>query len=136
MAWNGAALSPRKFGEFPESALKVVPSFVPDAQILRDGEGYVQLKMPRPRTFWWRFLCFIFKAPDYRIITLDETGSEMAALIDGKTTFSELSEHLAAARTLEEGQARESMAAFLRRLGYEGVIRLAGRGEGSEGSGG
>jgi len=89
-----------------------------------DEEGMVRITIPRPRTWFNRLLTFIFRREGYKILTLDETGTRMLGLIDGRRTFSELARVLCEEHSLEEGRAARSMAMFLERLAREGVIGM------------
>ena len=93
--------------------------------VARTDEGLARIEIPRPDTRLRRFLSFIFRLPDYKILVLDETGSQMLSLINGRRSFSELAGHLARTHSMEDLQARRSMAAFLERLCGEGVTGLS-----------
>ena len=95
-----------------------------DVTVEKTDRGLARITIPRPDTLPRRFLSFIFRLPSYKILTLDETGTEVLSLINGRRTFSELAAHLARAHSLEDGQARRSMAAFLDRLARERVIEF------------
>jgi hypothetical protein len=124
--------------EISEETLNIVPFIVSGVEITKNEEGLAQVRIPRPKTRLMRFLCFIFKAGDYKMVVLDETGTEMLGLIDGQRTFRDLAEYLEKNRSLRVRQARESMAAFLARLSEERVIAFKRRiadGEAAEGGG-
>jgi hypothetical protein len=91
------------------------------------ADGFVRIRIPRPDTRIRRFLSFIFRLGDHKILVLDETGTEMFGLINGQRTFKELARHLAGACSLEEDLAEQSMAAFLNRLSHEGVVKYAAK---------
>lgn len=88
----------------------------------RSDEGMARIEIPRPNTRRRRFVSFIFRLPDYKILILDETGTEVLSLINGRRSFSDLAGRLARAHSMEDIQARRSMAAFLERLYDDGVI--------------
>jgi len=124
--------------EISEETLDLIPFVFPGVEIARDKEGSAEVRIPRSKTRLMRFLCFIFKAGDYRIVVLDETGTQVLDLIDGQRTFRDLAEHLEKTRLLQTRQARESMAAFLARLSEEHAIAFKKRiadGEAAEGVG-
>ncbi len=106
----------------PESTLALVPRLAEGVEIAVNDEGFAEASVPYPRTRWMRFLRFIFKAPDVRILVLDEAGTFAAGLIDGRRTFGELSALLAEERGLEASEAQRSMAAFLRSLADRRMI--------------
>lgn len=108
-----------------EHPFGLVPALKSGVQVAKNAEGFAQLRIPRPRTRLHRFLGFIFRLPDYKILVLDETGTEMLGLIDGRRTFRELATRLQQSRSLERTVAEVSMAAFLRRLVEERVISMS-----------
>lgn len=112
--------------ESVDRVLGLVPYVVSTVETSRNKDGLAEIRIPRPRTRWVRFLCFIFRLPDYKILILDETGTEMLELIDGQRTFRDLAKHLEETKSLTCVAAQASMAAFLRRLDDERVISVRG----------
>jgi len=88
-------------------------------------DGAARIKIPRPDTRFRRFLSFIFRLPGYKILILDETGTEVLSLINGQRSFSDLVRHLVQAHSLDDLQARQSMGAFLNRLSREGIVEMS-----------
>ncbi|MHC4715274.1 MAG: PqqD family protein, partial [Planctomycetota bacterium] len=93
-------------------------------EVTETSGGLARIMIPRPRGRRWRFLSFIFRLGDCRILLLDETGTSVLGLINGRRRFSDLVRCLAQMHSLEDLQAGRSMAAFLGRLQSEGVIEI------------
>jgi len=113
----------RKRVSVPDEA-DPAPYVLDRVDVESDEEGMARVSIPRPRTWFNRLLTFIFRREGYKILTLDETGTRMLELIDGRRTFSDLAEVLSEEHSLEEDQAGRSMAMFLERLAREGVIGM------------
>ncbi len=95
-----------------------------DVIIEESDEGFARLRIPLPETRFRRFLSFIFRLPGYKILILDETGTQVLSFINGRRGFSELAGLLAEARSMGDAEAKGSMAAFLDRLASERVIEF------------
>ena len=105
--------------------LQPVPRISDQVEITMTDEGVARIRIPRPDTRFRRFLSFIFRLPGYKILILDETGTEVLGLVDGRRTFSELAGHLVETHSLGQLEAQHSMAAFLNYLSREGVIEVS-----------
>jgi hypothetical protein len=93
-------------------------------EVTETSGGLARVVIPRPKGRVWRFLSFVFRLGDSRILVLDETGTSVLGLINGRRKFSDMVRCLAQMHSLDDIQAGRSMAAFLGRLQSEGVIEI------------
>jgi hypothetical protein len=90
-----------------------------------NDEGYVVVTLPRREDTTGRLLSWVFMVPESRPIVLDEIGTMIWGLCDGKHSFADLSVALAERYTITSREAEVSLAEFLRRLGKRGMIAFA-----------
>jgi hypothetical protein len=88
----------------------------------KNDEGYVVVTLPRRQDLTGKALSWVFMVPESRPIVLDEIGTMMWELCDGKHSFSDMAGALAQHYSVTAREAEVSLAEFLRRLGKRGMI--------------
>ena len=99
-----------------------VVRLAPGVEVGKTEEGLARIRIPRPRSGFQRFLSFIFGLRDHKILVLDETGTAVLSLINGRRKFSDLVASLAEMHPMDPLLARRSMEAFLYKLTTDGVV--------------
>jgi hypothetical protein len=90
-----------------------------------DEQGLVSVKIPRKDTRWVKAMSKIMYVPASRVISLDEIGSYVWRMCDGKTTVKELIDDFRTKYKLSRKEAEIFMVTFLRTLTQKGIIGLA-----------
>jgi hypothetical protein len=90
-----------------------------------NDEGYAVITLPRREDNTGKLLAWVFMVPESRPVVLDEIGTLIWDLCDGKHSFAELSSALAEHYSVTPREAEVSLAEFLRRLGKRGMIAFA-----------
>jgi hypothetical protein len=90
-----------------------------------NDEGCAVVTLPRRDDTTGKFLAWVFMVPESRPIILDEIGTMIWDLCDGKHSFAELSSALAEHYSVTSREAEVSLAEFLRRLGKRGMVAFA-----------
>ena len=90
-----------------------------------NDEGYVVVTLPRREDTTGKLLSWVFMVPESRPIVLDEIGTLIWGLCDGKHSFADLSAALAEKYSITAREAEVSLAEFLRSLGKRGMIAFA-----------
>lgn len=89
-----------------------------------DEKGLASIKIPRKDTWWVKAMSKIMYVPSSKVVSLDEVGSYVWRMCDGKTTVKELIEDFRKEFKLSRKEAEVSMVAFLRTLAQNGIIGL------------
>ncbi len=90
-----------------------------------NNEGYVVVTLPRREDTTGKLLSWVFMVPESRPVVLDEIGTMIWGLCDGKHSFADLAAALAERYSITSREAEVSLAEFLRRLGKRGMIAFA-----------
>ena len=88
----------------------------------KTDDGEVQITVIRQRNWKIRLLSKIFYIPKKRKITLDELGTEVWSLCDGKTAVAEMIEALSKKYQLNRKEAEISLLTYLKTLGQKRFI--------------
>jgi len=108
-----------------EQSLESVPvrNQAIEAEETEDGE--VRLVIPLRQTWWARLLSRLFYVPKTRRIALDEVGSFVWGLCDGKHNVRQIIQALCQRYRLHRKEAEVSVVAYLRQLARKGIIGIA-----------
>ena len=102
-----------------------------------NDEGEVQIRVTRQDSWKIRLLSRMFYIPKERKITLDELGTQVWTLCDGKNTVGQMIETLSKKYQLNRKAAEVSLLNYLKTLGQKRFVGfLLEGGEKSRGSGG
>jgi len=94
-----------------------------EAEETEDGE--VRLVIPLRQTWWARLLAKVFYVPKTRRVALDEVGSFVWGLCDGKHNVRQIIQALCERYRLHRKEAEVSVVAYLRQLARKGIIGIA-----------
>jgi len=106
-----------------EQFLQAVPLVPPSVEIVRTSEGLIQVQSPvaRPRAVIAPIKWFL-PAVSYRRIELDEFGTEVFDLCDGKRAIEKIIEIFAVAHKFSFREAQVSITSFLQMLTSRGLV--------------
>ena len=85
-------------------------------------EGEIRIKIKRNDSWRIRFLSKLFYIPKSRKITLDEVGSEVWQLCNGRNSVGDMIEKLSAKYQLNRKEAEISLLQYLKTLGEKRFI--------------
>ncbi|MHC4480314.1 MAG: PqqD family protein [Planctomycetota bacterium] len=105
-----------------EGALNAKPVLHRLVKVERSDEGTVILQIPRRQSAMVRAISQWFHIPPYKQVALDELGTFVIELCDGRHTVSEIVEKFSKRFRLSHREAEASMTAFLRTLAKRSVI--------------
>ena len=89
----------------------------------KNDDGEVQIKVTRQDDSWKvRLLSKMFYIPKQRKITLDELGTEVWSLCDGKNTVGQMIEALSEKYQLNRKEAEVSLLNYLKTLGQKRFV--------------
>ncbi len=89
----------------------------------KTDDGEVQIKVTRQDDSWKvRLLSKMFYIPRQRKITLDELGTEVWSLCDGKNTVGQMIEALSEKYQLNRKEAEVSLLNYLKTLGQKRFV--------------
>jgi len=108
-----------------EQSLDSVPVRNSHVTETRTESGEVTLYLARRDTWWVAALSKIFYIPKGRRLALDELGTSVWDMIDGKTDVKQLIARFAGTYRLSKREAELSIVAYLRLLARRGVIGIA-----------
>ncbi|HUS58241.1 MAG TPA: PqqD family protein [Planctomycetota bacterium] len=108
-----------------EQSLKSVPVKNPHLVETRTETGEVILYLPRREVWWVKALSKILYIPKGRKLALDELGTNVWDLIDGKSNVGQLISRFAEKYRLSKREAELSIVAYLRMLAKRGIIGIA-----------
>lgn len=108
-----------------EQSLGSVPLRNEVIEAERTDDGEVRLIIPRRERWWVRSLGRLFYIPKQRPLTLDEIGSFVWELCDGKHTVRQIIKALSKRYRLHRKEAEVSVVAYLRQLTKRGIIGIA-----------
>ena len=90
-----------------------------------DDKGEIALTIPQNHKAWLRIIAHVFRLPDKRVIVLDDVGSYVWELCDGKKSLSQISKQVSDKYNLTVKEAEMSLIEYLRTLGKRGIIGFA-----------
>jgi len=108
-----------------EQSLTSVPLRNEAIEVERTNAGEVRLLIPRRQTWWVKTLARVFYVPKKRRITLDEIGSYVWELCDGRTNVRQIIRALCKRYKLHRKEAEVSVVAYLRQLAKKRLIGIA-----------
>jgi len=109
-----------------EQSLRCVPVRNEHVEETRSDSGEVTLYLPRREVWWVNALAKIFYIPKKgRGIVLDELGTSVWDMIDGRTNVKQVIERFAGTYRLSKREAELSIVAHLRNLAKRGLIGIA-----------
>ena len=112
-----------------EESLAARPALNPLVKIEKADDGAVILHVPRRDNALVRTVCRVFRLPPYRRVALDELGSFVIQLCDGRRPVSEVVEKFAEQFRLSRRDAEVSVVTFLRLLARRAIVGLVIEGE-------
>ncbi|MFQ5808931.1 MAG: PqqD family protein [Armatimonadota bacterium] len=116
-----------------EQAMAALPLRNPTLKWRRNDRQDVVVTLTRRKDTRGRLISFFFHVPSSRDITLDEVGSKVWSLSNGKRTVDEMIDALASEYKLNRREAEVSLTEYLRQLGQRGMVGLlVDRDEGDE----
>jgi hypothetical protein len=89
-----------------------------------DAAPVVVLQVPRRQDRLGRMMNRIFEAPSHRQVVLDELGTDVWQLCDGRNSIEALIRELARRHKLERREVEVSLTTYLRTLTQRGFIGL------------
>jgi hypothetical protein len=92
-------------------------------------EGEIRIKIKRDNSWKIRFLSKLFYIPKNRKITLDEVGSEVWQLCNGRNSVGDMIEKLSVKYQLNRKEAEISLLQYLKTLGEKRFIGFVMRDE-------
>ena len=97
-----------------------------EVEELRSGRCRVAVPLKRPR---WLVppLTWILPFSSHRRVELDELGSEVLRLCDGRRSVEEIIEKFASSHKLTFREAQVSVTTFLKQLTQRGIIVIVGQ---------
>jgi hypothetical protein len=94
-----------------------------------NDDGEVVVKVERQETLRVRLLSKIFYIPRERKITLDEVGTEVWQMCNGKTSVAQMIERLGKKYQLNRKEAEVSLLSYLKTLGQKRFVGFLIEGE-------
>lgn len=91
----------------------------------RTDNGEVQIRVTRQDNWKIALLSKLFYIPKERKITLDEVGSEVWQMCNGRTTVGQMIEGLSSKYQLNRKEAEVSLLSYLKTLGQKRFIGFA-----------
>jgi len=88
-------------------------------------DGEVSLVVPQKRTLWVRAISKVFMLPSSRVVVLDEVGSFVWTMCDGRNSIDSMVNTLRNKYKLTRKEAETSLLAYFRKLGKRGIIGFA-----------
>lgn len=95
----------------------------------KTDDGEVQVSVTRQESWRVRLLSKVFYIPKKRKITLDEVGSEVWQMCNGRTTVAQMIEELSGKYQLNRKEAEVSLLAYLKTLAQKRFVGFLVDGE-------
>lgn len=89
-----------------------------------DNVSVALLQIPRLRNKWADFVARWMQVPDFKRIELDEIGSDVWEMCDGKTNVEGIAKAIGAAYRLNKRQSEVSVTAYLKMLAERRLIAV------------
>ena len=90
-----------------------------------DDKNEVSLVIPQKDKLWVKITSKIFMIPDKRVVVLDEVGSFVWTLCDGKNSVEHIVKRLCNKYNLTRKEAEVSLLTYMRQLGKRGFVGFA-----------
>jgi hypothetical protein len=90
-----------------------------------DDKNEVSLVIPQKEKLWVKITSKIFMIPDKRVVVLDDVGSFVWTLCDGKNSIEHIMRRLCNKYNLTRKEAEVSLLTYMRQLGKRGFIGFA-----------
>jgi hypothetical protein len=90
-----------------------------------DDKNEVSLVIPQKDKLWVKITSRIFMIPDKRVVVLDEVGSFVWTLCDGKNSVEHIVKRLCNKYNLTRKEAEVSLLTYMRQLGKRGFVGFA-----------
>ncbi len=90
-----------------------------------DDKNEVSLVIPQKQKLWVRIVSKVFMLPGKRVVVLDDVGSYVWQLCDGKNSISHIVKSLCERYRMTRKEAETSLFTFMRQLGKRGIIGFA-----------
>ena len=95
----------------------------------KTDSGEARITVVRQETWKVRMLSRLFYVPRERKITLDEVGSEVWQMCDGRTTVAQMIDTLRGKYKLDRKEAEVSLLSYLKTLGQKRFVGFVLEGE-------
>lgn len=89
-----------------------------------DGPSVVLLRIPRRSDRWGNLVARAFQLPDFRKVELDEMGSDVWEMCDGKADVDVITREICSRYHLNRRQGETSVTAYLRMLAERRFLAL------------
>ena len=99
--------------------------------INRDGEGNMVFTIPRRKTWWANAVARVLRLPDQKKVALDEIGTAVWNLCDGKHTVQAIIDEFVQKHKVNRREAEVSMFAYFRELTHRGLVGFLIEGQGN-----
>jgi hypothetical protein len=113
-----------------EQSLAARPVRNSSLTVNRDDDGSVVLRIQRKKTWWANVLAKVLRMPDSKKVALDEIGTTVWDMCDGKHTVQSIIDGFVKKYKLNRREAEVSMFAYLKNLAERGFIGLVVDGQG------
>jgi len=90
-----------------------------------DDKNEVSLVIPQKEKLWVKITSKIFMIPDKRVVVLDDVGSFVWTLCDGKNSIEHIIKRLCNKYNLTRKEAEVSLLTYMRQLGKRGFVGFA-----------
>ncbi|MBC8235213.1 PqqD family protein [bacterium] len=90
-----------------------------------DDKNEVSLVIPQKEKLWVKITSKVFMIPDKRVVVLDDVGSFVWTLCDGKNSIEHIMKRLCNKYNLTRKEAEVSLLTYMRQLGKRGFIGFA-----------
>jgi len=101
----------------------------------KTDSGEARITVVRQDTWKIRLLSRIFYVPSERNITLDEVGTEVWQMCNGRTSVAQMIEGLRQKYKLDRKEAEVSLLSYLKTLGQKRFVGFVIEGDQAEGAG-
>ena len=90
-----------------------------------DNKDEVSLVVPQKDKLWVKMASKIFMIPNKRVVVLDDVGSFVWTLCDGKNSIEHIVKRLSNKYSLTRKEAEVSLLTYMRQLGKRGFVGFA-----------
>jgi len=112
----------RKLGR--ADSLRALPVCNPVVEMEDAAEGSVMLKVPRRGGFWGKLLGAAFLVPKVRKVALDDIGSEVWRMCDGKNSIGDIARSIGAKHKLHRKEAELAVLSFIDSLAKKSLVGI------------